>query len=142
MGGPIIKNRKFFFGSWQSTRELNAAPQVASVPTPAMRQGMFSKKITDPVTKAAFPNNTIPQDRWDPVSAKLLTPYPLPNLPGEVRNFGPLGNSNYHALLAKLERRFSKGPTLLASDTYGHSIDNGKSQSGLSSILRARFSWP
>jgi hypothetical protein len=45
-----------------------------------------------------------------------------------INYYAPLVNSNYHALLAKMERRFSKGFTLLASYTYGHSIDDGKSQ--------------
>ncbi|MDP2997857.1 MAG: TonB-dependent receptor [Bryobacterales bacterium] len=87
LGGPVIRNRTFFFGSWQSSREVNAAPQVGSVPTAAMRQGVFSKALRDPLTKANFPNNTIPLNRWDPVAAKLAPLYPLPNLPGEVRNF-------------------------------------------------------
>ena len=86
-GGPILKNRTFFFGSWQGSREVNAAPQIGSVPTPAMRGGVFSKSIKDPITKQPFPNNTIPQSRWDPVAAGLAPLYPLPNLPGEVRNF-------------------------------------------------------
>jgi outer membrane receptor protein involved in Fe transport len=86
-GGPIIRNRTFFFGSWQSSREVNAAPQVGSVPTPAMREGIFSKPVKDPQTKLNFPNNTIPRNRWDLVAAKLVQLYPLPNLGGEVRNF-------------------------------------------------------
>jgi len=42
--------------------------------------------------------------------------------------YGPFVNSKYNALLAKLERRFAKGMTLLASYTYGHSIDGGGNQ--------------
>ncbi|MEO7144996.1 MAG: TonB-dependent receptor, partial [Bryobacteraceae bacterium] len=47
---------------------------------------------------------------------------------GDIEFYGPLDNSNYHALIAKLERRFSKGLSLLASYTYGHSIDGGGNQ--------------
>lgn len=79
LGGHVIKNRTFFFGSWQSSREVNAAPQVGSVPTPAMRQGIFSKAVKDPLTKANFPNNTIPLTRWDPLVPKLLALYPEAN---------------------------------------------------------------
>lgn len=86
-GGPIFKDRTFFFGAWQSSREENAAPQVGTVPTIGERQGIWPTKIVDPATKAAFSNNTIPVSQWDPVGAKLLSSYPLPNLPGAVRNF-------------------------------------------------------
>jgi len=42
-----------------------------------------------------------------------------------INSYNPFINSTYHALLAKLERRFTKGMTLLASYTYGHSNDGG-----------------
>ncbi|MDQ6665089.1 MAG: TonB-dependent receptor, partial [Acidobacteriota bacterium] len=42
-----------------------------------------------------------------------------------INFYGPLDNSTYNALLGKLERRFAHGMTLLASYTYGHSIDGG-----------------
>lgn len=87
MGGPIVKNRTFFLVGWQSSREVNAAPQIASVPTLPLRGGIFPARVNDPVTKAAFPNNTIPASLWDPVAAKLFALYPEPNLPGVVRNF-------------------------------------------------------
>ena len=89
VGGRIVRDRTFFFGSWQSSREVNGAPQIASVPTPAMRQGIFPARVNDPATKNPFPNNTIPASQWDSVSAKLMPLYPLPNLPvsGAVRNF-------------------------------------------------------
>ena len=86
-GGPIVKNHTFFFGSWQSSREGNAAPQLASVPVPSEYQGVFPSKVTDPTTGAAFPNNTIPPSRWDPVAAKLFTLFPASNQPGFVSNY-------------------------------------------------------
>lgn len=60
LGGRIIKDRTFFFGSWQSSREVNAAPQVGSVPTAAMRQGIFPGRVNDPYNgKTPFPNSTL-----------------------------------------------------------------------------------
>jgi len=44
---------------------------------------------------------------------------------GNIQSYNPYINSTYDALIAKLERRFAKGMTLLASYTYGHSIDGG-----------------
>lgn len=94
----VRKNRTFFFAGWQSSRNLSAAPQIATVPTADMLAGKFgATKIYDPATttanpgggfvRAAFENNIIPQSRWDPVAAKLLTLFPKPNLPGSTNNF-------------------------------------------------------
>ncbi|MBV9081157.1 MAG: hypothetical protein JOZ62_00665 [Acidobacteriaceae bacterium] len=47
---------------------------------------------------------------------------------GDIDVYGPLDNSTYNALIAKLERRFTKGLSLLTSYTYGHSIDGGGNQ--------------
>ena len=87
IGGPIIRNRTFFFGAWQRSGEASGAPQIASVPTAAEQQGIFPSKVTDPSTGSPFPNNTIPKSRWDPVSAGLVSLYPLPNLLGTTNNF-------------------------------------------------------
>lgn len=92
-GGPVIKDRTFFFGSWQSSREINAAPQVATVPLAPMRAGEFgATRMYDPATlrgnvRDLFPNNAIPSSRWDPVAVKLAALYPAANLSGSVRNY-------------------------------------------------------
>jgi hypothetical protein len=98
LGGPIVKNRTFYFGSWQSSRELSAAPQISNVPTPELRAGDFgTRNVFDPDTTRAnpngtgfirdpFPGNRIPATRWDAVAAKAAPLYPAPNLPGAVRN--------------------------------------------------------
>jgi Carboxypeptidase regulatory-like domain/TonB dependent receptor-like, beta-barrel len=86
-GGRIVRDKTFFFGSWQSSREGNAAPQIASVPIASEHQGIFPGRVNDPTTGAAFPNNTIPLNQWDPVAAKLMELYPQPTLPGTVNNF-------------------------------------------------------
>ncbi len=84
VGGPIIKNKTFFFGSWQSSREQSQAPQIATVPTASEEQGVFPSKITDPLTGAPFPNNTIHKIRFDPVAARLAPLNPSPNQNGRA----------------------------------------------------------
>ncbi|MDQ2949655.1 MAG: TonB-dependent receptor, partial [Acidobacteriota bacterium] len=96
-GGPIKRDRLFFFFNYEGLREANSSPQVATVPTLAMRNGDFSGSPTiyDPrtltvvngvSTRTPFTGNQVPMDRWDPIAKALLTNYPLPNQPG-VRNF-------------------------------------------------------
>lgn len=84
IGGPIKKDRTFFFFSAQDTLQRSApSPVQFTTPTAAQRQGDFSSvsaKIIDPRTGQPFPGNIIPQDRLDPVAVKLAELYlPLPN---------------------------------------------------------------
>jgi hypothetical protein len=99
LGGPVKRSQTFFFASWQTSREVNAAPQIASVPLQPLRDGNFgATRMYDPATLRAnpagagfvrdlFPNNVIPSSRWDPVSVKFAALFPQPNQPGAVRNF-------------------------------------------------------
>src|SRR5712691_1543690 len=93
-GGPIKHDRLFFWGGWESLRQLNAAGSggvvTTVVPTPAQRQGNFLgfKTINDPSTGQPFPNNTIPQARLNPVSLKIQDAFvPLPNFSSGNNNF-------------------------------------------------------
>ncbi len=98
IGGPIIKNRTFFFGDYDGFRQRLSRTFVNTVPTAKMRRGDFSElpaQIYDPATtrqvgnsfvRDPFPGNIIPQDRWDPVTAKLINAYPLPTSPELANN--------------------------------------------------------
>ena len=86
VGGPIKKNRTFFFFSAQDTQRRSAPNPVSiTTPTAAQRTGDFSgllpKVITDPSNgNAPFPGNIIPTARLDPVSVKVANAMlPLPN---------------------------------------------------------------
>jgi hypothetical protein len=67
LGGPIAKDKIFFFGGmeWKRIRRLTS-PSTYTLPTPSMLSGNFSAlstKLIDPVTKAQFPGNIIPASR-------------------------------------------------------------------------------
>src|SRR4030095_166313 len=96
-GGPIIRNKTFFFFSYQGTRIRRGKSFLSTVPGPLARSGDFSQegvnrdRIYDPLTttgtgatavRTQFPNNVIPSSRWDPISAAIIANYPLPNIPG------------------------------------------------------------
>lgn len=89
LGGPIKKNKTFFFADWQGTRLLTGTTRFSTVPTVAQRNGVFTTTIYDPATspRTPFAANTIPTSRFDPVAQQVLLHYPLPNLPGTANNF-------------------------------------------------------
>ncbi len=89
-GGPIVKNKLFFFSSWERTVRRSNASAFRTLPTAALRAGDFSGTgalIYDPATgnangsgRTLFPNNKIPTNRIDPIVAKLIALIPAPNL--------------------------------------------------------------
>jgi hypothetical protein len=85
IGGPIIKNKLFYFGTYQGTKIRSAAQgDVQFVPTAAERAGNFAGTgitVTDPKTGLQFPGDQIPAGRLSPVAQFFLKDIPLPNGP-------------------------------------------------------------
>jgi hypothetical protein len=82
IGGPIIKNKSFFFFDYGGGRNNLPFPADSVVPTLKSRTGDFSdftKPILDPRTGQPFANNVIPSNRIDPVGKAYLNAYPAPN---------------------------------------------------------------
>ncbi len=94
LGGPIRRNRLFFFGSYQGirTRQEESATS-AFPPTAAERAGDFTASNPaplDPLTSQPFPGRMIPRNRFDPVAVRLLDKLPLPNDPsGRLSGLSP-----------------------------------------------------
>ena len=95
LGGPLRKDRTFFFVDYQGLTVRKVTEAFAQVPEEPFRRGDFSSLlpgtvIYDPATggTVAFPGNIIPQDRWDQFGWTLLNMVDLPNLPADY----PLGN--------------------------------------------------
>jgi hypothetical protein len=91
LGGPIIKNKLFFFVSYQQLLANQGQTNVLTVPTALQRQGVLTEggqpTIYEQLGGQPFPNNTIPVSRMDPVAEKVANIFPLPNLPGLANNF-------------------------------------------------------
>jgi hypothetical protein len=100
-GGPIVRNKAFFFVDYEGTLRREGGPTSASVAPQAWRNGdlsQFPNDIRDPLTGQLFPNRQIPVSRiTNPVARYLFANpniYPLPNQAG----VGPLGvGGNYAA---------------------------------------------
>jgi len=102
IGGPIIRDKVFFFGSWEGMYERTIGDGFFTVPTPELRAGDFSATNTtifDPLTgnlngtgRTAFTGNIIPTNRIHPAAARMLALVPLPNLRDASGNFLPVAN--------------------------------------------------
>ena len=94
LGGPILKNKTFFFADFELARIITSTAVVSTVPTLAERQGIFPGTIYDPSsyssatgTRTPFPNNTVPLTVWDPIAANLLNYQPLPTIGTTTNNY-------------------------------------------------------
>ena len=65
VGGPVVKDRTFFFGDYEGTRITRGVSRITRVPTADERAGIFTSSIKDPVTGLPFANNAIPASRID-----------------------------------------------------------------------------
>lgn len=93
LGGPVLKDKTFYFASWQSTRIRSATPgALRTAPSAQMHAGDFSQwnqPIRDPrALDTVFPNNQIPRSRFDPVAARMLASIPASNDPRYQIRFG------------------------------------------------------
>jgi Carboxypeptidase regulatory-like domain len=99
LGGPLRRERTFFFADYQGQRQSIGRTVISTVPTLLQRQGIFTEAIAgrvpiiyDPATtsgavRTAFPGNAIPTGRIDPVARELLLRYPQPTGAGTANNY-------------------------------------------------------
>lgn len=132
VGGPILRDRLFYFASYHGLR--NSIPVEAgnrvTVPTQRMRNGDFSELLNpavsglpqaviiyDPNTGIPFPGNIIPADRINPVGRAYLNAFPLPTDAGVTRNYltQRQKESTYDDIDAKLDFALSSADQLFFS---------------------------
>lgn len=85
LGGPVVKNKLFFFFSGEATRRRDGVTRSYGVPTVAEVSGNFSQTagaLLDPLTGSPVPGNVLPASRIDPVGGALAKFYPVPNAAG------------------------------------------------------------
>lgn len=90
LGGPVRKDRTFFFADYEGRRVREGITRLTNVPTAQEREGDFSAgpaPVIDLFTQRPFPGNRIPAARLHPVGAAIARLYPLPNRATPGQNY-------------------------------------------------------
>lgn len=83
-GGPILRNKAFFFADYEGFRQSRKLVAFQTIPTPAQRQGVLPVAVRNPLTGEVFPAGTqIPMTDF---ARKVLAGLPDPNVPGAAAN--------------------------------------------------------
>jgi hypothetical protein len=147
IGGPIIKDKTFFFASFERTRSKSPTSQTQSWPTLLQREGDFSKTFNgsgqlmqiynpfDTFTNAAgnlerrpFSGNIIPKSMMDPIALKMLSYFPKPNQTGapftETNNWFEQGINRSTGLQTNIkgDHNFSERSRLTGRYSYSRGV--------------------
>ncbi len=125
LGGPVRRDRTFFFADYQGQRQTIGRTVISTIPSMRQRQGVFTEAIAgrvptlyDPattvpaaaggVTRSAFPGNAIPLDRIDPVARALVERFPLPTSAGTANNYRRVDNEtvDHDQFSFRIDHRF------------------------------------
>ena len=132
VGGPIVKNRTFFWFASEDYHDVQTRNATVTMPTAAERAGDFSRTtnasgqtvvIYDPLTRQPFANNVIPSGRINPVAAAMLKYLPLPDVDRDNGSTNYLrtsliNNKFEQEYTAKVEHKFTDKVSLTGFYLY------------------------
>jgi hypothetical protein len=133
LGGPIIRDKTFFFFGYQGRYLRQSSTALYTVPQPAFLNGDFSSvpglALYNPATgnpdgtgRQPFQNNVIPQSQISPIAQKLNTYLPQPNLPGILNNYAVNIPFSYdgNSYDARVDHNFTQQTKLFAKMATSH----------------------
>jgi len=126
VGGPLVKNRTFWFADYEGLRDQEGIPRTRLVPTAAQKAGLFSVAVFDPFAagRPEFSKNAqgqwvIPQNRWDPVGAKIVALIPDPNVPGTtIYASTPITTTRQDQFDVRIDHQIASNKTLFGRYSF------------------------
>ena len=124
LGGPLRKDRIFFFLDYQGNRLREGITRTTNVPTALERVGNFSKSSLVPIdlfTQQPFPNFIIPLTRMSPTALAIAALYPLPNRPIQGQNYvsSPVQTDRDDQFDIRLDHALSKSSEVAFHYAFG-----------------------
>ena len=89
-GGPLVRDKAFFFANYEGFRQVQRTVTFASIPTMAQRQGIMGKPIRNPLTNEVYADGVVPQSVISAFARDVLAGLPEPTRPGVSNNFDSL----------------------------------------------------
>src|SRR5215831_2121404 len=117
LGGPIVKDKAFFFGGYQGTiTRSDPVDRTGFVPTARMLQGDFSgcnfAQLRDPFTGVNYANNQIPPTQFSPQALAVVKFLPQATGPCGQVAFGPITRTNEHQFIGRADYTINPKQTL------------------------------
>src|SRR6188508_2418869 len=89
-GGPLLRDKAFFFANYEGFRQVQKTVTFASIPTMAQRQGVMGKPVRNPVTNELYADGVVPQSAITNFARQVLAGLPAPTRAGVANNFDSL----------------------------------------------------
>lgn len=166
IGGPVIRDKTFFFAGYEGFRQNYPVPAVESVPPQQWLTGNFQGSgytIYDPATttcvatnssggctqytRTAFANNTIPTGRISKIGQAILAMYPAPTAPGSTNNYAIAGarSFSYDQYVARVDQTLTSMTRMYGLFTIqkngAHNPGNGLQNEATTSSVPTGWDW-
>jgi hypothetical protein len=137
LGGPILKDKLFFFGNYEGFRRSTSIFALSSIATMDQRQGRFTDAngnpltIQNPLTGAIYPNGQIPASEITNFGRKVLTELPAPNRPGFANNYESLPTALQNDDKGDIKIDYYINRKLNVFGRYSHRVANATENAAL-----------